>query len=462
KAWTEECVRKASEIASGITKSRQALNAWESRAVTNELKAFPGPRDTHYVVVQLENDLKIVENSVAMASKYPRKSTLIQMDKKGGYRIVHGPKLHKIKADNIKILFIGHGDNWLKTTGGRTANGIVDHVVALRGVLPAQSSIDTVAIKGCKPGNDFSKDVAMGLKARNIETKVSSRLGISRSQPGGRMMVNDRYHLDEGKVVWGYKDGELTQFDPYTDDNYHLVVSVGEDGSLQLNRSIEGLEGELKIRVMASDFDTTLAVLKELENQLPDDTSMAQINIKMGDGSADWYATHGAFGYSILVTNLSNRLNANVLAYSPSSGPNRGSYASRYVHGVTRVEGLETNGLAYGLVFYDANTSSYVTFSYQKDQPSLIYNFAKRPNTDKVIIAIIESDSYSKQELLEKFKCAINLMDGAAFEIEIVTKNDKISVDDYKAMVSFLSRELHVRVEAYNTCTQTKPWLSIN
>jgi hypothetical protein len=27
----------------------------------------------------------------------------------------------------------------------------------------------------------------------------------------------------EGKVVWGYKDGELTQFDPYTDDNYHLV-----------------------------------------------------------------------------------------------------------------------------------------------------------------------------------------------------------------------------------------------
>ena len=27
KAWTEECVRKASEIASGITKSRQALRA---------------------------------------------------------------------------------------------------------------------------------------------------------------------------------------------------------------------------------------------------------------------------------------------------------------------------------------------------------------------------------------------------------------------------------------------------
>jgi hypothetical protein len=36
---------------------------------------------------------------------------------------------------------------------------------------------------------------------------------------------------------------------------------MGEDGSLQLNRSIEGLKGKLKIRVMASDFDTTLAAL---------------------------------------------------------------------------------------------------------------------------------------------------------------------------------------------------------
>jgi hypothetical protein len=33
---------------------------------------------------------------------------------------------------------------------------------------------------------------------------------------------------------------------------------VGENGSLQLNRSIKGLEGQLKIRVMAGDFNATL------------------------------------------------------------------------------------------------------------------------------------------------------------------------------------------------------------
>jgi hypothetical protein len=35
------------------------------------------------------------------------------MDENGDYQIVHGSKLHEIKADNIKILFVGHGDEEL-------------------------------------------------------------------------------------------------------------------------------------------------------------------------------------------------------------------------------------------------------------------------------------------------------------------------------------------------------------
>jgi hypothetical protein len=52
-----------------------------------------------------------------------------------------GSKLHEIKADNIKILFVGHGDEEFKKSGDRTANNIVNYVVTLRGVLPAQSSM---------------------------------------------------------------------------------------------------------------------------------------------------------------------------------------------------------------------------------------------------------------------------------------------------------------------------------
>jgi hypothetical protein len=42
---------------------------------------------------------------------------------------------------------------------------------------------------------------------------------------------------------------------------------LGENGSLQLNRSIKGLEGQLKIRVMAGDFNATLTALKRLESR---------------------------------------------------------------------------------------------------------------------------------------------------------------------------------------------------
>ncbi|VVM21932.1 hypothetical protein BSPWISOXPB_8666, partial [uncultured Gammaproteobacteria bacterium] len=291
-------------------------------------------------------------------------------------------------------------------------------------------------------------------------------LGLSKTELAGRNTVNNRYHLDEGKVVWGYKDGELTQFDPYTDDNYHLVVSVGEDGSLQLNRSIEGLEGKLRIRVMASNFNATLAALEELEDQLPDGTSMAEINIKMSDGSADWYAAHGVFGYSSRVSGLSSRFNANVLAYS-HSGLSRGSHAYRYVQGkyttVDRVAGA--NGATNGFVFRNAQTPGYVIFSYKKDRSYPVYNFATRPNIDNIILATIDSDSCSKRELLRQFKDAINLIGdsgGSVSKIGITTEGNKMGVDDYKVMVSFLSRELHIKVEAYNTYTQTKPWLSMN
>jgi hypothetical protein len=36
------------------------------------------------------------------------------------------------------------------------------------------------------------------------------------------------------------------------------------------------------------------------------------------------------------------------------------------------------------------------------------------------------------------------------------------TLTDYKSMMKFLSKELNIKVEAYNADTQTKPWLSIN
>jgi hypothetical protein len=46
----------ASIVVNGITEYQQALSAWERRTVVNPLEVSPGPRDTHYVVVQLEDE----------------------------------------------------------------------------------------------------------------------------------------------------------------------------------------------------------------------------------------------------------------------------------------------------------------------------------------------------------------------------------------------------------------------
>jgi hypothetical protein len=71
----------------------------------------------HQHPAQLEDEPTIVESSAYIASKHFKNSTLIQMDENGDYQIVHGSKLHEIKADNIKILFVGHGDEEFKKSG---------------------------------------------------------------------------------------------------------------------------------------------------------------------------------------------------------------------------------------------------------------------------------------------------------------------------------------------------------
>jgi hypothetical protein len=71
----------------------------------------------------------------------------------------------------------------------------------------------------------------------DIETKVSSRLyDVTIEEKSGRKFADDAYHLEEGKVLWGYKEGKVSRLDPYSDERYHVVISIAEDGSLQLDR----------------------------------------------------------------------------------------------------------------------------------------------------------------------------------------------------------------------------------
>jgi hypothetical protein len=53
---------------------------------------------------------------------------------------------------------------------------------------------------------------------------------------------------------------------------------------LQLDRPIENLKGDLKVRVIAGSFEQTSKVLSDFKGHLPVDASMKQISIKLGEG----------------------------------------------------------------------------------------------------------------------------------------------------------------------------------
>ncbi|WP_139699679.1 C80 family cysteine peptidase, partial [bacterium endosymbiont of Bathymodiolus sp. 5 South] len=446
-------------------RSQYALQQWEKFTVPDTHEVSPFSKNTYHVFVQLEDDSVIAEGATFLTGKHFTNSTLIQMDKEGNYLVVHGLSLSEIpEASDIKLVFNGHGnDKGLETTiAGRTYRDIVNDIVTLREDFPKNSNIEKVSMLGCSLGSDFSKNTLIGLKENDIETKVSSRLyDVTIEEKSGRRFTDNAYHLEEGKVLWGYKEGKVSRLDPYSDERYHVVISIAEDGSLQLDRPIENLKGDLKVRVIAGSFEQTSKVLSDFKGQLPVDASMKQISIKLGEGESDWYAQRDALSYAGLMDTLSRQTDADVLSYS-ISGSNRGSFAYHYKNNsLTHVGGTTgTDGRRYAYKFFDEKYSS-VRSSYIKEDTDVVYDLSKTlgPKTPKILMV---TDEYSLQDLLEQFKGAMEMSSTPVSEIQIITKNNAISIDEYKSMVKFLSTELGVKVKAFETLRSAHPWLSIN
>ncbi|VVH51606.1 hypothetical protein BPUTSESOX_399, partial [uncultured Gammaproteobacteria bacterium] len=462
---TQDFLNGLRALIDSAQRSQYALQQWEKFAVPDTHEVSPFSKDIYHVFVQIEDESIIAESSAALTGKHFTNSTLIQMDKEGNYRVVHGLSLSEIpETSDIKLVFNGHGDDkgLETTTADRTYRDIVNDIVTLREDFPKNSTIEKVSMVGCSLGPDFSKNTLIGLKENGIETKVSSRLyDVSIDDQSGRRFTDNAYHLEEGKVLWGYKEGKVSRLDPYSDEHYHVVISIAEDGSLQLDRPIENLKGDLKVRVIAGSFEQTSEVLSDFKGQLPADASMKQISIKLGEGEADWYAQNDARSYAGLIDTLSRQTDADVLSYS-ISGSNRGSFAYYYKdNDRTHVGGTTgTDGRKYAYKFYDEKFSS-VQSDYIKGDTDVVYSLSKTlgPKIPKIFMM---TDEYSLQDLLEQFRGAMEMSSTPVSEIQIITENNAISIDEYKSMMKSLSTELGVKVKAFEALSSTHPWLSLD
>ncbi|CAB5497556.1 C80 family cysteine peptidase, partial [Bathymodiolus thermophilus thioautotrophic gill symbiont] len=452
---------------SSIAQAR--LQTWGQDKIVDSYEAPPIGYDAR-VIVQLEDDRVVAESVASLAGKHFKQSTLIQMNRDGSYRTIHGPKLEDIKG-NVKVVFDGHGDRHNKTMGGRSADDIVEHVILLRGKLTGGATIATVAIKGCDAGPDYGKDVLIGLNENNLRPRVTSRNSVAKTGNSGRQSIGGLYHFDENKTAWQYdENNKIVTVAPYSDEQYHMTVSVDKNGLLSVvqtheNKPWETFEGELKVRVWAGDYDDTLSALKLFQGKLKEQgASMKQINIKTGADGVDWADKFNVFTYAEHIRKMSDETDANVLSHSVSDF-HEGTAVVNYKDAPSHERVALTP--EYAIRFTDDNPSNLVSFSYS-DYSHPVFDMSTTPDANIRLSIDVSTGEYINEEVLLQLQSAQEAAGKFAISgVEIITEeSDPVLMQDYKNLVDYLSKELKVKVEVCRYRSDNEPdrelWLSKN
>ena len=199
----------------------------------------------HQIIIQLENDKNVKVNSLNLAYKHPDKTTIVQMDHDGNYKVVHGKELGSIVGD-IKVSTIGYGrnlDNGSKTIGGKTYDELSSGIKTISDQLDSNSAnIKTVSLVGCNMGiNDhiddtkqfnYGEKLIKKLKTLGIKASVHLRnkyIGVEST--GKKLTSNDGLKTSEGGQ-WFHKD-----------KNHKIIYEYNEEGKLV--SSIDSIDGNL-------------------------------------------------------------------------------------------------------------------------------------------------------------------------------------------------------------------------
>ncbi|MBA5248085.1 MAG: hypothetical protein FE834_00920, partial [Gammaproteobacteria bacterium] len=439
-----------------------ALKAWQQDRVVDTYKT-PLVGFDHVVIMQLEDDSTIAKNSADFASKNFEKYTLVQVDKWGNFQVIGGEPLDKVEG-KVKVILHGHGSKTAKTISGRNSTNIVDHIVDLKKKLVSNEikTIGKVSIKGCNPGPDFGKEVAIGLYKKGIQTSVSSRLDSTRgatniASSSGRRLVGDYYQANSKKVVWtSDAEGNVSkQVNAYTNTNYHAVLSIDKNGNPDIEKTFEerplsSFKDGLKILVKAGNHTDTLTMLEVFEKHLQKVGAppMKQINIKMGEGQADWIGSSNTLlSFGKLTENFSNKFQSNI-RLSSDSGPHEGTAAFKYIREAKDIIHMVTP--KYSVSVDDYSTDS-IGVSHKKnsinDTRTEFLVPSSKLKTDTILKIYIDGDNYSTKELLLQLDNIKEITGKHSFsEAGIYLRNTKKPTKKHEELTGYLSKKLNIRV----------------
>jgi hypothetical protein len=427
---------------------------WDQGKISDAYST-PDAKYIHRVIIQLEDDNLITENSANSTGKYFENSTLIHMNKEGEYRIVYGLKFNEIPKGEIEFEFQGHGNNVNKTIGKRSSSDIVDITARLNKFLPDGVLITKTSIKGCNPGFDFGKEVLEGYREKNIKSieRVSARATFARATTAGRQLNNDMYHINGTKDTWVYDEttGKATLArESYTDDHYHAVITVGEDGELVVEKTQDNkrpieLTGNLKIRVKANGTPEQIKkIVLDFKKELSNKALLKQVNLKMVKDH-DWSVGKDMLTYGKLVQELSQETDTNVLSYS-DTGEQKGVVTYYYKD----AKEIEVFARKNHFTFNEKNEKNIISLVVsQEGELDNIRSPMKFSPGVEMHAYIEHNNNYPQEELLSQIESAVKISDHPISSVKVFLPSR--TNDDYrKNMISFLSTKLNVSIELSN------------
>ncbi|GEM_PF-6364763 len=176
------------------------------------------------IIIQTEDDPIAVKSAASLVGKHPQTSVLVQLDKKGQYRILHGDP--KSISGRVRWQVVGHGQQDVAGSDTKMSSHTPEELATLlkrfsddfNETHQVHSQAEYVSLVGCSLMNrdkkeGFAKQFMQALKAQGIRTQVAARVtavGVNDQGRKGTKITENQWGVKQhqNKVVlkWNEQD----------------------------------------------------------------------------------------------------------------------------------------------------------------------------------------------------------------------------------------------------------------
>ncbi|WP_202784281.1 C80 family cysteine peptidase, partial [Bathymodiolus thermophilus thioautotrophic gill symbiont] len=252
----------------------------------------------HQILFQTESDDNVKDSTLKLAFKHPTKTTIVQMDKDGAYRVVYGTQLKDITG-KVKMVAVGYGreaEDGTQTLGGRSVNELSTNITTINQALNTDAAtIKHVSLVGCNLASDnptddntstYGAEMLRQLKQTGVES-ISARSEYVAIDPDGKKLTSST-----GTSEWRHKDSKAKthySFNEFTGEVESRVYN-SEGTLVRYNGKHLNNDSQYQTNIifqLENNDDTVKNATNALANKHPENSYIAKMdeagNIKVYD-----------------------------------------------------------------------------------------------------------------------------------------------------------------------------------